>query len=248
MSFGGGGSGAITNHVHDNTPLQGGPLQLAGTTIGSLNQGSITYSDGAALQELVAPGVPAGEVLTFPAAATAPSWQAGGATPAWQLVESFSLGAASNTFNASIALTNQFDATDYDFRISIAGKKITAIGSIDIRVESTGTVGTVSNWYWSNKLSGGVQSGAQDGNKTYFYLTQADQVPTTLFGSILDFTRNPDNGNLFGQYTITIPTQDMYQGGLYCEGDFTTIEAVEMFTDGGQFEAGTVINIWKCEK
>ena len=52
MPFSGGGGGQLSNHVHDNTPLQGGPLDLAGVTIGSLNSGDLTYSDGAALQQL----------------------------------------------------------------------------------------------------------------------------------------------------------------------------------------------------
>ena len=52
MPFSGGGGGQLSNHVHDNTPLQGGPLDLAGVTIGSLNAGDLTYSDGAALQQL----------------------------------------------------------------------------------------------------------------------------------------------------------------------------------------------------
>ena len=84
MGFGGGGGGSITNHVHDNTPLQGGPLNFNGTTIGGMNAGDITYSNGAALQTLTYPAVPAGETLTAAALSTAPSWLAApGATPTW---------------------------------------------------------------------------------------------------------------------------------------------------------------------
>ena len=78
IGFNGGGGCALPNHEHTNIPLDGGPLDFINTTIASMNQGSITFSDGAALQELVKPAVPAGEVLTFPAAATAPSWQSSG--------------------------------------------------------------------------------------------------------------------------------------------------------------------------
>jgi hypothetical protein len=52
MPFSGGGGGQLTNHVHDNTPLQGGPLNFNNTTIGGMNSGDLTYSDGAALQQL----------------------------------------------------------------------------------------------------------------------------------------------------------------------------------------------------
>jgi hypothetical protein len=74
MGFGGGGSGSLQNHVHNNVPLQGGPLDFSNNTIAGMAAGDITYSDGNALQILNAPGVPNNEVLTFAPAATAPSW------------------------------------------------------------------------------------------------------------------------------------------------------------------------------
>jgi len=84
LGFGGGGGGTITNHVHDLTPLQGGPLDFNNTTVGGMSAGDITFSDGAALQTLTYPAVPAGETLTAAALSTAPSWLAApGATPTW---------------------------------------------------------------------------------------------------------------------------------------------------------------------
>lgn len=53
MSFGGGGGAALSAHEHTALPLDGGPLDFNNTTIGSMGAGSITYSDGNALQELV---------------------------------------------------------------------------------------------------------------------------------------------------------------------------------------------------
>ena len=76
MPFSGGGGGALVAHVHDNTPLQGGPLNFNNTTIAGMAAGDITYSDGAALQTLVYPAVPAGESLQAVALSTAPSWVA----------------------------------------------------------------------------------------------------------------------------------------------------------------------------
>jgi len=79
MGFGGGGSAALPAHQHTNVPLTGGPLDLSGVTVGSLAAGSVVYSNGAALQELLKPAVPAGEVLSYPALAVAPSWIGAGA-------------------------------------------------------------------------------------------------------------------------------------------------------------------------
>tara|TARA_R110002051_G_scaffold62908_1_gene114656 strand:+ start:321 stop:953 length:633 start_codon:yes stop_codon:yes gene_type:complete len=72
MGFGGGGGGAITPHVHNSVPLQGGPLDFANDTIASLTAGSTTFSDGAALQELTIGA--AGEALVVNGGATAPEW------------------------------------------------------------------------------------------------------------------------------------------------------------------------------
>ena len=75
MGFSGGGSNILKPHTHDSNILQdGGNLDFQGVTQGNMSEGSVTYSDGSNLQELVKPAAPAGEVLTFAAAATAPSW------------------------------------------------------------------------------------------------------------------------------------------------------------------------------
>jgi len=103
MSFGAGGGGPLPNHEHTNIALDGGPLDFINTTIASLSQGSVTYSDGAALQELISPAVPAGEVLTFPAAATAPSWQAAGGGSVWELIDYTRVGATTTTIDTTFA-------------------------------------------------------------------------------------------------------------------------------------------------
>ena len=86
MGFGGGGSAGLTNHVHNNIPLQGGPLDFANDTIASLNVGSTTFSNGAALQELVIGN--AGDTMVVNGAGTAPEWGAagGGATITNQVI------------------------------------------------------------------------------------------------------------------------------------------------------------------
>jgi len=81
MGFGGGGGGALPAHVHNSVPLQGGPLDFVNDTISSMNAGSTTFSNGAALQELVIGN--AGDSLVVNAGATAPEWSAAGASPVW---------------------------------------------------------------------------------------------------------------------------------------------------------------------
>ena len=52
MPFNGGGGGALPPHEHTNIANDGGPLDFNNTTIASMNSGDMTYSDGAALQQL----------------------------------------------------------------------------------------------------------------------------------------------------------------------------------------------------
>jgi hypothetical protein len=77
MGFGGGGGGALPNHEHTNIALDGGPLDFDNTTVASLANGSIAYSNGVALQEL--PIGATGFVLGT-AAGTVPTWEASGAS------------------------------------------------------------------------------------------------------------------------------------------------------------------------
>ena len=101
MGFGGGGGGALTNHVHNSVPLQGGPLDFANDTIASLNAGSTTFSDGAALQELVIGNV--GESMVVNGAGTAPEWGSASGGGNYTLAESFTQGGSASTMTCTLA-------------------------------------------------------------------------------------------------------------------------------------------------
>ena len=147
MSFGGGGGGAITAHVHDNTPSEGGPLDFGNVTIGSMAQGSVTYSDGAALQELVAPALPAGEVLSFQPAATAPSWSAAAASGSYQFIEEFTLGADAQYMDCT--LTNPYVYNDYDhlvIRYTLQASVTTNNQGVCLQIANSGTSYHTTNY------------------------------------------------------------------------------------------------------
>jgi hypothetical protein len=86
MGFGGGGGGALPNHEHTNIALDGGPLDFVNTTIASLANGDMTYSDGAALQALNI-GVDA-QVLGV--AGGAPTWITNTSNPLVKVTKTFS--------------------------------------------------------------------------------------------------------------------------------------------------------------
>lgn len=100
MGFGGGGISALPNHQHTNIPLTGGPLDLAGVTIGSLNSGDMTYSDGAALQQL-AISAPNDQLRV--SAGNIPEWfTPGGSGAAFELVGEATLLAPATSLTYTI--------------------------------------------------------------------------------------------------------------------------------------------------
>jgi hypothetical protein len=119
MSFGGGGGGALQNHVHNNVPLQGGPLDFANDTIASLNAGSTTFSDGAALQELVIGN--AGDSLVVNGAGTAPEWvvPAGGGGTTFFAYQTANFSGTSSSYFAVYpsANDNLWSYTESEFQI-----------------------------------------------------------------------------------------------------------------------------------
>ena len=86
MGFGGGGGGALPNHQHTNIPLTGGPLDFANTTIASLTASSMTYSDGAALQELTI----GADAQVLGVSGGAPTWITNTSNPLVKVTKTFS--------------------------------------------------------------------------------------------------------------------------------------------------------------
>ena len=120
MGFGGGGGAQLTNHVHDNTPLQGGPLNFNNTTIAGMNAGDITFSDGAALQTLIYPAVPAGETLTAAVASTAPTWAASAAaTPPFELVDTQVLGGTATFIDSTFTTISGTDVSQLQIVLDV---------------------------------------------------------------------------------------------------------------------------------
>ena len=149
MSFGGGGGGQLTPHVHNSVPLQGGPLDFANDTIASLNAGSTTFSDGAALQELAIGN--AGETLTVNGAGTAPEWGAGGGA-AVELIGTTRLAVAGTSLTVTFPAVSGSDISNISFYWS----GIATAGSPYAKVEITfnGLAGNLYKTEWIDQRAG----------------------------------------------------------------------------------------------
>jgi hypothetical protein len=251
MPFSGGGGGTLTNHVHDNTPLQGGPLNFNNTTIAGMNQGDITYSDGNALQALAAPGVPSGQVLTYPAAATAPSWQAAGAG-----AHEF-LGSDRRT-TAGNPLTVSFAAQDGDTIGSVAAyfSFITTAPSPNYskpRIIVNGI--TTANWYRTEWLDIGSGTGTFS-QQTADYIETPDGA-RMMTGWIQFFAQTPQQAvadDTMCGWTIqtmesdATPFRTCIGGGAADVGGlpntFTSINEVSLTLDTGNLDVGSQLSVF----
>ena len=147
MGFGGGGGGALPNHEHTNIALDGGPLDFNNTTIASLLAGSITYSDGAALQELAIGG--AGDQLQV--SAGAPSWVSASAAHESGMIAAWS-GTNGNiptgwllcdgSSVATATYPDLFTAIGYVYGGAGANFNLPNLVDVFIRGQSTQTAGT----------------------------------------------------------------------------------------------------------
>jgi len=150
MGFGGGGGGALPAHVHNSVPLQGGPLDFANDTIASLTAGSTTFSDGAALQELVIGN--AGDSLVVNAGATAPEWVGGGGA-VWTAdgTDSSAVGAASLSVSGMVGR----DITQVLFHVC---EDPAVNGNLQLRVNGISTNTYFSRFFDSDGGNNNVNS------------------------------------------------------------------------------------------
>ena len=152
MPFGGGGGGALPAHEHTNIPNDGGPLDFNNTTVGSMNSGDLTYSDGAALQQLA---IAAPDDQLRVSAGNIPEWFTPSAGPsAWE--ELANVTATSGTSISTPVFTPKKYLMIWSFLNVSAG--------MSFRVGST-TLDTGSNYAQTEMYTDGttVATGAQAG-------------------------------------------------------------------------------------
>ena len=243
MPFNGGGGGALPAHKHNAVPLQGGPLDFANDTIASLNAGSTTYSDGAALQELVL-GAPA-QILTVNGGATAPEWAAPGAAVAgaWLPKESFVSDGVSNpqtfTFAAAFDFAT-YAALRVDLSISVAH---TGNWDLDFRWNSA-TLGATLNAEMLEIDSGATAVWVVT-NDSYFPIVKAVDKDSTVQVSLFFYYNPHDNAMNSGTVTATIPEERRSKSGsFWAESSYSTITNFVFKTGGATMTTDTKIETY----
>ena len=245
MGFGGGGSAGMTAHVHNNVPLQGGPLDFANDTIASLNAGSTTFSDGAALQELVI-GTPS-QILAVNPAGIAPEWTVppGG---------SFTMVDNQTAAGGESELTGTFTAIDLEAN---ACAMIIWKGAIDtdadIMLRWNGVA--LAGSYSGNAMYMGA------GNSSLVAHSGQDHMPLTYRNAGVP-AASPNLGfaGIMYLYSYLNPAGDNVIMGSYLTNNFdgwqiwqcqnnhqpqTELDEFRIYLSSGGFEAGTQYTVYK---
>ena len=241
MPFNGGGGGSLPAHEHTNIANDGGPLDFNNTTVGSMNSGDITFSDGAALQTLAYPGVPAGETLTAQALSTAPAWVAAApSTASYVKVAETELGVAGTSIDVPFAQIDMVDIAELvvfaNLQIGVAGR------SANMRVNSD--VG--SNYSLTGYTIGtGPSIAATSNSGTSWHLelsgsaSQYQQMVANLIvnnsGDIQGIIQYAAD-NYPSSYTVKLNTSTTF---------FDNIEIITDPSGGGSFAAGSVVSVFK---
>ena len=239
MGFSGGGSNVLLPHTHDGTVSQdGGPLDFNNVTQSQSSAGQVFYSDGAHLQQLAYPGVPAGETLTAVAASTAPAWVAGAAaTPLYVLVGSTTLGGAASTIDVTFAAVDQVDIS-----------KIVAVFNGSKTVSNASVFMTV-NSLASNFDGGLIEQDSADpfgygfsGNSRW--TVHGNSAGDELFINV-SMVCNAVTEHIQAQIHSVSETRTTITRGYNSTAAQTSFTQVEFETSTGNISAGSRLDVYK---
>ena len=245
MPFSGGGGGQLTNHVHDNTPLQGGPLNFNNTTIGGMNSGDLTYSDGAALQQL-AIAAPNDQLRV--SAGNIPEWYtpAAAAGGSLEFIEEMTLGA--DTSSWIMTLTNPHIVSDYDSLIAeiMIRNNAGSNPNVTYRVNGISTVSYSTN---SMQVASGVVTGYGSGLQTSARVL-ANWVGTG--GAMINlqvFDNSARTGRDYTDFTVVADDNIYSNGALYTETDYASVSSMTIGISAGDIlAAGARARFYRVKK
>ena len=241
MPFNGGGGGALPAHEHTNIANDGGPLDFNNTTIGSMNAGDLTYSDGAALQTLAYPAVPANETLTAATLSTAPSWSpaAGGALT--ELIDSVTLGAPAATITSSFAAVAQ--STVSKFFVVFNTQKTVSNSIVGMQLNGITSATYDSNRILANASGTGVQQSVNQAGANNFRFISNNHGNEII--AFIDIACNAVSEHL--SFSCNSGTEDIWcnTSGVNSTAAQTSLSEVSMLVDLGSFDINTRLDVYK---
>jgi len=248
MPFSGGGGGQLTNHVHDNTPLQGGPLNFNNTTIAGMNAGDITFSDGAALQTLTYPAVPANETLTAVALSTAPTWvAAAAATGTFELVDTVELTGTATFIDSSFASISGADISciliEYDLQLSNV--------ATDFNLQYGTGGGLVTSNYYTKCFNMTTTTTIATGALSHWLLSRNPNY-RHISGTARFYVADPSIVAANTDMTFSSMTVDSNPDGQICAGsnfaNSDSIDQVRISVGAGSLQIGSKMSVYRLNR
>ena len=241
MPFNGGGGGQLPPHKHTNIANDGSPLDFGNVTVGSMNAGDITFSDGAALQTLAYPGVPAGETLTAAALSTSPAWVAAGGGAALEKIDSDVLLGPATTIGLSFPAVAQSGVSK--FYGVLNGKKDNN-GNV-IHLEINGITTATYTYNYQEFSSGAVVTGQQV-NTTELQVVRnwGETLGQTVFfeivlNSVTDIIQYSTLGTADDNYKTCVGTNSTAGQSSLDEIKFLCLNPAD------NFATGTTLSLYK---
>lgn len=243
MPFNGGGGGALPPHKHTNIPNDGSPLDFGNVTVASMNSGDMTYSDGAALQQL-AIAAPNDQLRV--SAGNIPEWFTPGAgTAVYEEIASTTLGVAQNDITLTFPAVSASDVAEFYFVTN--GAVDNTSGELGIQINGHTTAGSY-DMQRLNVQNGVTSSSTHNAN----YWKPYGLVPGDagrFFGRMhlqCDVTSNVPNVVMQCQFNTT-DYNLMYSGIINNTLTATSLTEVKLFCVSGahNLKAGTSASLFK---
>jgi len=248
MGFSGGGSNILLPHTHDGTISQdGGPLNFNNITQSQSSAGEVFYSDGAHLQQLAYPGVPAGEALVAAPASTSPSWASAGGS--WtQVFTDTRTSAAStwaNTFTAIPQNENAMFCLQFQCGFS---------ANSDLLLQFHNSGGIINSGYYTDgfRVAGGSSAITDHDNVASARVFREGGTSTPLICTLY-ITMGNSNFTAAGNERISWWSQGYgglggaygTYGGIVDTNPNTSFDGITATTSAGNFEIGSKVTLWK---
>ena len=242
MGFSGGGSNVLLPHTHDGTVSQdGGPLNFNNITQSQSAAGEVFYSDGAHLQQLAYPGVPANQTLVAAPASTAPSWGAAASGALTELIDSVTLGAPAAIITSSFAAVAQ--STVSKFFVVFNTEKTVSNSVVRMTINGINSATYDSNRILANASGTGVQQSVnQAGANDWRFISNNHGDEIIAFFNI---ACNSVSGHV--QMSCNAGTEDIWCNtyGSNSTAAQTSLSEVSINTDSGNFDTNTRLDVYK---
>ena len=243
MPFNGGGGGALPAHEHTNIANDGGPLDFNNTTVGSMNSGDMTYSDGAALQQL-AIAAPNDQLRV--SAGNIPEWfTPAAASGTFELLGYTELGANAATISVSFASESGDDMTALQCFYNSA----LTTGTTDLGCQFSTGAAFVTSQYYTSAFNSMALASINFNNQAYWLINRNPNNRRQSGNFTLNCTNSSwssgatEDPTIMGNGVETNPSNFTF-GGIQ-NTSVSSFDGVRINTSAGNFYTGSYLAVYK---